>query len=33
MLERFINRLGELGAEFMRMDDAAQTYDERHPYL
>ena len=33
MLERFINKLGELGAEFMRMDDAAQTYDERHPYL
>ena len=33
MLERFINRLGELGAEFMRMDDAAQTYDVRHPYL
>ena len=33
MLERFIKRLGELGAEFMRMDDAAQTYDERHPYL
>jgi len=33
MLERFINKLGELGAEFMRMDDAARTYDERHPYL
>ena len=33
MLERFINRLGELGAQFMRMDHAAQAYDERHPYL
>ena len=33
MLERFITRLRELGAEFMRMDHAAQAYDERHPYL
>ena len=33
MLERFIARLRELGAEFMRMDHAARAYDERHPYL
>ena len=33
MLERFVTRLRELGAEFMRMDHAAQAYDERHPYL
>ena len=33
MLERFITRLQELGAEFMRMDVAARAYDERHPYL
>ena len=33
MLERFIIKLRELGAEFMRMEDAARAYDERHPYL
>ena len=33
MLERFITRLQELGAQFIRMDHAAQAYDERHPYL
>ena len=32
MLERFITRLRELGAEFMRMDHAARAYNERHPY-
>ena len=33
MLERFVTRLQELGAEFMRMDHAARAYDERYPYL
>ena len=33
MLERFITKLQELGADFMRMDHAARVYDERHPYL
>ena len=33
MLERFTTKLRELGAEFMRMDDAAQLYDARNPFL
>ena len=32
MLERFIAKLRDLGAEFMRMDNAARLYDEREPF-
>ncbi len=32
MLERFIAKLRELGAEFMCMEDAARLYDEREPF-
>ena len=31
MLERLIAKLQDLGAEFMRMEDAARFYDERQP--
>ena len=32
MLERFIAKLSELGAEFMTMEDAARLYDQRAPF-
>jgi len=32
MLERFIDRLRDLGAVFMSMEDAAQLYDAREPF-
>ena len=32
MLEKFINKLRELGAEFMTMEQAARLYDEREPF-
>ena len=31
MLERLIAKLQDLGAEFMRMEDAARLYNERKP--
>ncbi|MDA1098729.1 MAG: polysaccharide deacetylase [Proteobacteria bacterium] len=32
MLEKFIDKLRELGAEFMTMEQAARLYDERAPF-
>jgi hypothetical protein len=32
MLERFIDKLTDLGAEFMTMEDAARLYDAREPF-
>jgi hypothetical protein len=32
MLEKFINKLRKLGADFMTMEQAAGLYDAREPF-